>query len=222
MLTRILHQLVALPWVYDCVQILAGVPKIYGRLAPRLGSLSPTSVIVDMGGGTGAFRHLCPPACRYLCLDMDRSKLRGHRRKHRRGVVILSDATRPPVKDRSADVVLCTFLAHHLSDQALARVLSESRRILKETGFLLFMDPIWQPSRWIARLLWKYDRGANPRTGENLRSAVSDQFRIVDSQRFAVHHEYVLFVGTKHLDNDPSTSEPIHPPSSVVRSPPRC
>jgi ubiquinone/menaquinone biosynthesis C-methylase UbiE len=128
-------------------------------------------------------------------------KLRGHLRKHQRGVVMLSDATRPPVKDRSVDVVLCTFLAHHLSEQDLAMVLSESRRILKQTGFLLFMDPIWQPSRWRARLLWKYDRGTVPRTGANLLSAVSEYFRIVGSQQFTIHHEYILLVGMKHPEN---------------------
>lgn len=119
---------------------------------------------------------------------------------------MVSDATRSPVKDRSADVVPCTFLAHHLSEQALATVLSGSRRILKQSGFLLFMDPIWQPSRWFARLLWKYDRGASPRTGENLHSAVSDQFGIVDSQQFAIYHEYVLFVGMKHPENPSEVS----------------
>lgn len=213
MLTRILHQLVALPWVYDGVQWMAGGPKISRRLAPLLEAPKPNAVVVDLGGGTGQFRHLCPPTCRYVCLDTDRVKLRGHLRKHRRGVVIVSDATRSPVKDRSADVVLCTFLAHHLSEQALATVLSESRRIVKQTGFLLFMDPIWQPSRWFARLLWKYDRGANPRTGETLRSAVSDHFRIVDSQQFAIHHEYVLFVGTKQPDTHPGPSDPLYPPA---------
>jgi ubiquinone/menaquinone biosynthesis C-methylase UbiE len=88
------------------------------------------------------FRHLCPFESTYLCLDIDRVKLRGHVKKHRKGGTILSDATRAPVHSESADIVLCTAVSHHLQDEGLAQVISESRRILKRTGTYIFMDAI--------------------------------------------------------------------------------
>lgn len=197
MLKAILHQAVAVPQVYDLIQNLAGAGRIAARLAPRLLRTAPKAVIVDVGGGTGAFRHLCPFESTYLCLDIDRAKLRGHVRKHRKGGAILSDATRAPIQSESADLVLCTFVSHHLREEELTQVISESRRILKRTGTYIFMDAIWQPARWLGRLLWKFDRGANPRSAEALQSAISHHFTLTETERFAIYHEYVLYVGAK-------------------------
>jgi len=49
----------------------------------------------------------------------------------------------------------------------------------------------------VGRLLWRYDRGANPRTPETLYATISRHLRIIEQQRIIVYHEYALFVGMK-------------------------
>ena len=192
-----MHRLVALPWIYDTVQFIVGSPLVFRRLVPILQKLAPRAVIVDLGGGTGLVRRFCPLRCKYICVDMDLKKLHEHRRRHAQGLLIVGDVTRAPIKTLSVDATLCTNMSHHLGDEALIGLVRESRRILKDSGFLLFVDAIWNPARLVGRLLWKYDRGANPRTSETLYSTLSGSLRVVEQQRIAVYHEYALFVGTK-------------------------
>lgn len=197
MLTSILHRLVSVPWIYDLSQILAGVRTIYARLAPHLNSIRPGALVIDVGGGTGTLKQLCPQTASYLCLDVDRKKLRGYVQKHPNGWAVLSDATHTPFRDEGVDVVLITFVSHHLPESIFPDVLSECARILKDTGVLIVVDPLWVPSRLTGRLLWRLDRGAFPRTAEALQKAISARFNIAVQDRFAVYHEYALYVGVK-------------------------
>ena len=50
--------------------------------------------------------------------------------------------------------------------------------------------------RWQSRLLWRLDRGAYPKTPEQLLAFLSEQFSIVHSERFSIYHEYLLAVAT--------------------------
>jgi len=196
-ITNLAHRIVAIPWVYDLVQFLAGAPILIRRLTPVVRRLDRPAVIVDLGGGTGMFRPVCDPASKYICLDTDIEKLRGNLRKYRKGLAITADVTRAPIKDGTVDMALCTNMSHHLDDPAFSGLVSESRRLLKPTGTMLFMDIVWSPRRRFARLLWKYDRGSNPRTPDALNSVLSSQLTVTERHRFAVYHEYVLMLGKK-------------------------
>ena len=197
MLRTLLHHVVSIPWVFDCVQTLVDGVEVRRRLASHLAQVRPSAVIVDIGGGTGAYRQLCPPDSRYVCLDTDWFKLRGNMRRHGKGLVILSDGRHCPLKSGSVDIVLCTKVSHHLSEQVLGEVIGESRRILKPKGVYVFLDAVWAPARMIGRLLWKYDRGSSPRTAQTLRAAVLREFERAQDEQFAVYHEYLLLTASK-------------------------
>lgn len=203
MLKRLLHRVVSIPWVFDCVQTLVDGATVRLRLTALLGQVYPSGVIVDIGGGTGAYRHLCPPDIRYICLDMDWLKLRGYLTKHRKGMAVLSDGRHCPIKSGSVDAVLCTKVSHHLSEEVLAAVIAESRRILKPAGIYVFLDAVWAPARRIGRLLWKYDRGSSPRTAQTLRTAIRREFEVAQDEQFAVYHEYLLVRGVKKVESQP-------------------
>jgi len=196
-ITTLAHRIVAVPWVYDLVQFLAGSRILIRRLTPVFQRLGRPAVIVDLGGGTGMFRPVCDPASKYVCLDTDIEKLRGNLRKYRKGLAITADVTRAPIKDGSVDLAMCTNMSHHLDDPAFSGLVSESRRLLKPTGTLVFMDIVWSPGRWFARLLWKYDRGANPRTPDALNAVLASQLTVTERHQFAVYHEYVLMLGKR-------------------------
>ena len=195
MLATLLHYLVAKPWIYDRVQTLAGAQIVDRHLAAALRPyLRPGMRVLDVGGGTGLARSLFPNDAIYLCLDNDQTKLQGFRKKDPGGLAVLSGATRMPIKSGSIDLVLCRFVSHHIPDELLPSLFKESARTLNEQGRLVFVDAVWAPSRPIARLIWRYDRGSFPRTEAALIRAISDESTIESWERFAVFHQYVLGV----------------------------
>jgi SAM-dependent methyltransferase len=192
-----LKHVIANPWVYDGIQLLAGARSVQRYLAVQVGSNSLDHVVLDLGGGTGLYRGLWPSECLYVCIDIDIHKVRGFRNRYRSGSALVSDVSWAPVKSDSADVVLLVFVAHHVPDKTLAQIIKESMRVLKKSGKFILMDPVWNPRRLLSRVLWRIDRGRYPRRAETLYEAVSRNFRIYHWQHFSVYHEYILCAGTK-------------------------
>ena len=199
MVKKILNCLVSNPWIYNRVQELAGGSRVHHRIATQIALLNDTSLVLDLGGGTGVLHSVCAPNCTYVCLDIDKLKLRSFLKMMPDGIPLLGDATRAPIKSDSVDIVLCEFVFHHVPDELFEQLIRESMRVLKSTGKFIFVDAVWKPTRWVARLLWKYDRGNFPRTSQTLYSTISRHCEIVHWERFAVFHEYFLGVGTRNL-----------------------
>ena len=197
MLIRLLHKLASQPVVYDWIQRLAGVDQIYARVAPHLRVSAARPTILDVGGGTGTMRRFFPADSQYICMDIEMPKLRGFRTKSRDGLAVLCDATKMSFRDGFADALICTSVAHHLTDDMLEVVLRESVRVLKPGGQLFFLDPIADPNRPIGRMIWKLDRGSHPRAADTLRNALDRSFNVVRWEQFAVYHAYVFAIGVR-------------------------
>lgn len=144
-------------------------------------------------------RDIWPTDAMYVSLDVDRQKLSGFQRKFPNDAVMLADGTAIPVLDETFDVVIMTFVTHHLDDAALHRALHEIERVLKSGGSLLVVDPVWVASRWRGRLLWRYDQGSYPRPAERLQSLISQTFPLKLVETFAVHHAYACYWGEKRV-----------------------
>ena len=196
MLLSALHELASRPWVYDQIQKLAGVRRVYQRISRQLPA-GATGYVLDVGGGTGAIRPLWPRDCRYVCLDIEMPKLRGFRAKTGDGLALQTDATRMPIADACASSVVCMAVAHHLTDTMLASVLSESARVLRPGGRMFFLDPVFDRRRALGRMIWRLDRGSYPRTADTLHKVFSQHFHVAHWEQFAVYHEYVLGVGLR-------------------------
>jgi ubiquinone/menaquinone biosynthesis C-methylase UbiE len=194
---------VAEPVVYDAVQTLAGTGQLNARLATYLAPLPTGAVIVDVGGGTGLPRRLLPDDSRYVCVDADLVKLRGFRGKHGLGEAVCGDAAALPLPDSRFDVVVCKMVGHHLTDSQLAGMFKECARVLRPGARMLFLDPVQATDRVRSRLLWRYDRGSYPRAPESLKEAMAVEFDINEWSVFAIHHRYVLGVGTKPVTAPP-------------------
>jgi len=196
MLMKLLHRLAARPWIYDQIQNIAGVKRVLDRLAQEVAPLNPKTVI-DIGGGTGAIRDLFASDCRYICLDIELTKLEGFRSKVPSGLAVLGDATSMPIIGRCADMVICKSVTHHFSDLMLERALDESRRVLRAGGHIILLDAVINRQRLAGRVLWKLDRGSNPRTEEDLRKKLDSRFTIIHWEKFAIYHEYVFGIGVR-------------------------
>ena len=199
MIRSMLHRLVALPWVYDTAQTMVGAKQVRARLAARIKPLQSAARVLDIGGGTGSVGKLWSRSSRYICLDIDPMKLEGFIAKNPAGIALLGDATRIPIADGTVDVVLCTNVTHHLTDESLALMMAECARVLAPGGRLILSDAIWAPDRRVGRMIWHYDRGSFPRTAETLRAAVCGSMKIETWDQFAIWHEYFMCVaGCKH------------------------
>lgn len=198
MLKKILHQIVAIPFVYDLLQTAVGARFIRNRLHQRLLSISKQELVLDIGGGTGLNRSLFAPNTHYICLDNDSIKLQGFLQKQIDGDAILGDAGKMPMPSNSMDVVICTAVIHHLPDDIFPKFVQESLRILKPTGQLVILDPVWASKRLIGRLLWQYDRGSFPRTAQVLHDTLSRYGQEVHWEEFAVLHRYIIGIFKKN------------------------
>jgi SAM-dependent methyltransferase len=175
--------------VYDLVQRLAGLDAVFRRIGSALAE-TDGALVLDAGAGTGLVESRLPSPARYIWLDPDPQKLRGFRAKSQ-APALLADATRIPLRDRSVDWVLSTFVSHHLDDAQLGQMLDELRRV---SSRIFFLDAVLSP-RLRSRLLWRYDRGRHPRTAQTLRQELAARFHLVTDEEFSVHHHYLLLTG---------------------------
>lgn len=198
MLLKSLHKIASNGRVYDLIQTVLGIKLVYRHFAKVLGTTAYHTVI-DLGGGTGRAQALLSSDCLYFCLDNEMPKLIQFRKRSKKPLAILGDATMAPVISGSMDLVLCTAVAHHLTDSQLERLVVEASRILRPGGRLLFFDPLWNPYWWPGRVFWSLDRGSNPRTKAALLNIVARHTRIIHQEQFRLWHchEYLLLIGSK-------------------------
>jgi len=192
---RLIHRIVSNPWIYDLSQVIAGRRTTRRALAACLPTARRDQFVLDLGGGTGAYRMLWPEDGQFICLDLEMPKLHGFRARYPADHALLADGTRLPLPDHCMDVVQMIFVAHHLTDPQLDAALEESRRVLKPDGHLVLMDPLWVPRRLRGRLLWALDRGSYPRTDDALRAHIALHFNISFVYALSIHHAYGIYIG---------------------------
>lgn len=192
MLTRMLHWIVALPWVYDLVQKLAGRDRNYARLAPLIAQ-ARGGTLLDVGAGTGDLQRIVPPDTTYIWLDNDPQKLSGFQKKSGSPWALLGETNQMGLRDKSVDIAVCACVSHHLTDTQLGTTLREMARVCRMR--LVFLDPIRVDHSATSKLLWKYDRGSFPRRREALRSAIEQYFEIEHEEGFSIYHHYWLCTG---------------------------
>ena len=196
MLRDRLMRLVQSPLLYDLLQRFAGDREVQRRLDVHT-TAPPGSWVVDIGGGTGP-RRTPHGGSRYVCFDLDVQKLQRFRSKHPDGLAVAGDAVHCPLKTGGVDAVVCSKVTHHLNDDALHAVFEELGRLVKEGGTLILADAV-RSDRWVARLLWRLDRGSHPRSADAIRRALPAVFVISrwDCFRTSVFHDFVLCVARR-------------------------
>jgi ubiquinone/menaquinone biosynthesis C-methylase UbiE len=186
---RIAHALVSIPGVYDLVQTIAGQRRMARRLRQTMATL-PAGRMVDVGsaGGGMADRLGIEP----VYVDIDVRPLLARRRRAVAARLVGADAARLPFSGESFEVAICLFVSHHLSDVEFRVVVGELARVTK--GVLFFADAVRNEGRLLSRLLWRYDRGRNPRTKAEILAALGAAFEIAGASDFQAWHQYVLCV----------------------------
>ena len=188
-ITPLLHRLASRPKVYDAIQFAGGAPVVAGLMRRWLAEAR--GLTVDVGGGTGRVKSLLPTAARHVCVDVDPQKLAGYVSKYEHGQAVFGDALRLPLQGDVANAVTLVAVSHHLTESELTIAFDEIARVLAPNGTFYFFDAILAPNRWLSRWLWRHDRGAHPRTSEQLLYHLSSHFRIVDTFEYSIWHRYL-------------------------------
>jgi ubiquinone/menaquinone biosynthesis C-methylase UbiE len=184
LLQRFIHRFAANPRIYDLIQCIAGSGKIYQNLIPYLAQ-AENLIVLDIGAGTGNLTTILPRSAKYIWMDCDTKKLEGFKAKKLPGLVILGDATKIPLKDKSVDYAICIFVAHHLSNAELDLLLGEIARIIRRK--LIFLDPLEHKESIISNLMWRYDRGSHPRQSYAICSAIKSYFEIEHIEHYKIY-----------------------------------
>jgi SAM-dependent methyltransferase len=183
-------RLLANATLYEFVQVATGSRISEARMREILGPIDPSTRILDAGGGTGIIARVFDSGRDYCCMDIDLARLRVAR--GRGASAVQGDVTRMPVSTASIDLVVLRAISHHLGDDGLAKMVAESRRVIKPRGRLLFLDPVWAPSWLPGRLLWRIDQGSHPRSEAHMRAVLESHFELERRVAYSVLHRYFL------------------------------
>ncbi|MGP0074396.1 MAG: class I SAM-dependent methyltransferase [Bryobacteraceae bacterium] len=197
MLLSWIHTLAAQPRVYDLIQTISGGRILRKRVSRHFQVCSAGGYIIDAGGGTGAIRSVVPSGCHYVCLDVDPLKLHDFYTLNKSGAAVLGSAAQMPFPDNSAEYIFAFGMCHHLTDEELNSALAEFRRALKPGGRLVLLEPVLAPHRLASRILWRLDRGSNPRSADVVAALIQRHLQIVVEERYAVLHRYITAVAVK-------------------------
>ncbi len=108
--------------------------------------LEKGDIVLDAGCGTGRLvpfiRRKIGRSGRLVELDFSEKMLQLARLSHKKQAIyfVLADATLPPFKAQTFDVIICFALFPHLDDKLAG--LTEFRRILKAAGSLFIAHPM--------------------------------------------------------------------------------
>jgi ubiquinone/menaquinone biosynthesis C-methylase UbiE len=195
-ISTLVRLLASNPRIYELSHRVARTHSLDSVLFAHTRDVSSCSSVLDVGGGAGSAQNLWSSDCLYVCLDIDQAMVRAFRPRRPLSQALLADAIHMPLGDGSVDQVLCKFVCHHIPDDRLGRLFQETRRVLKQSGSLLLIEPIWRSDSRVSRLLWRYDRGSHPRTPESLSSSVSEHFVIQHTERLKTWHTFAFYVAT--------------------------
>ena len=191
MITKIAHQIAALPFVYDLIQRAVGCGPIFKILQPHLAATS-ASTLLDLGAGTANFRPLAPPSAKYIWFDSDPVKLAGYRAKFHSGSSLLGNGGQLRFREQSIDFALFAAVSHHLNDEEFNSTLAALTKILRHR--LICFDAFKSEDGLSSNLLWCLDRGCYPRSRDSLIDFVSRYFDIESVEDLSTYHRYVLIV----------------------------
>ena len=167
--------------LYDPLTRLLGVQRVHRRLLDQAG-VRPGQRVLEIGCGTGNLllaAKQAQPAATAVGLDPDLTALaRAARKARRRGLAVQLDrgyADQLPYADDSVDVVLSSFMLHHVPADQRGPAIREVQRVLRPGGalHLVDIDAASAPADgWIARRAHRHEL-----TRENFGGGIPDLLR---------------------------------------------
>lgn len=138
-------------WWYDQIVrwfVMGGKERMFRHMTADLAQLQPGEAVLDVGCGTGTqalvAKERVGETGRVCGIDPSRPLLATARHKARRAGLLIDfqpgGIEHIPASSQSFDVVLSTFMMHHVPDHLKREGLAELARILTSGGRLLIID----------------------------------------------------------------------------------
>lgn len=175
------------PLFYELIQLLAGQPITVRHLRRAIDD--PAGALDVGSAGGGATRNLLRDP---VSVDVDLVSIAALARRRPGARAVVASAAALPFRPRSFKTVVCSAVAHHLDDATFAAALAEMARVT--AGKLVFVDGLRNDRRLVSKLLWRYDRGRNPRTRDELLEAIGRSFSIEAIDEYQHGHQVMLCV----------------------------
>ena len=141
--------------------------------------------VLDVGCGPGTnsaeFAGL-----EYLGVDVNPAYIAHARRRHGEAFAV-ADVQSEPIPGRGTyDFVLVNSLLHHLEDEAVSSLLAGLHEYVSPDGHIHVIDLVLPELRGLPRMLARADRGRHARGIPGWRALLSEHFREVVFEPFAV------------------------------------
>ena len=182
-----IRQVFARPRVYDWFQSFVGACAWRKTVINRFvnGSIRDGGVIIDIGCGTCEVLNYLSENVEYIGFDRNQNYIEyastryAHRNASFANEKLSGDYD---LKGRRADFVLAFGLLHHLSDQECSSLFNVAKRVLRDDGILLTLDPVYVPQQSeIARYIISKDRGTAVRSEAAYKELAQNCFKSVES-----------------------------------------
>jgi ubiquinone/menaquinone biosynthesis C-methylase UbiE len=134
--------------------------------------------VLDFGCGAGHLSELFKPN-RYIGIDPDKTCINFAKKRYK-GIFLCMNGKILKFKNSYFDSAIACEVFHHIPDLDLEGVLKEIKRVLKEFGKFIIIDPVpcsYQASVF-GKILFKFDRGKYPKEPKKLKDILSKHFKI--------------------------------------------
>jgi ubiquinone/menaquinone biosynthesis C-methylase UbiE len=144
----------AIAWLYDILDWPFEARYRQGRAL--IGARS-SGLTLELGAGTGKNFSFYGASARVIAVDVAWPMLARARRRWRAPVraLLLADASHLPLRSRSVDTVVATFVCCVQADPRAA--LDEIARVLRPGGHALFMEFVLPPRGWERGLMLRLE-----------------------------------------------------------------
>ena len=171
------------PVCYTLFGRLIGLGQKYKMYIDRFIKPFTGMRMLDIGCGTAAILNYLPLDVAYTGYDLNPDYIRYARNKHGHRAKFFNkrvmDISLPETE--RFDIVLADGLIHHLDNTEAAALFDIGRRCLKQTAFMLTIDPTFvEDQKKIDRFLTRMDRGRHVRTPEKYKQIAGAYFPKVD------------------------------------------
>lgn len=160
--------------------------------------------VLDVGCGTGVHLELYQKAgCRVFGLDRSLGMLRVARdRLGEEAKLCMGDASDMPFPDKEFDLIMMTMVLHEMLPAVRSAVIEESKRMLKESGRILFIDyhpgPVRALKGWIFKIIITLiEMAAGGEHSKNYRDFISNKglAQLISSHELSIDKEKIVTGG---------------------------
>ena len=196
-LSKGLRMVLSKPKVYDLFQRLMGSDKAYKEFSKIYITPKSGDRILDVGCGTATILKYLK-YIEYVGIDINTDYINVAREKYGELGLFICDTGESNVIEGLApfDTVLMMGVAHHLDNDSLSNTFSMIKKVLKDNGKLITIDPTFTPDQNLfAKLLIKLDRGLNVRSPEeyfNIANSIFSRIKIQVSHKKFIPYTHCI------------------------------